>query len=156
MLNISGKYIYRDDRRPTDYNRICSESLDQSLKGYIITISLVILSFVGALLGPFCAYIQNGRMVTLYSVRLPFLQHHPNTELTINVSWETFMSLMGVVALFGMEVMFALVNDTITVSSQLCELELNELSEMLERQGPNEKSHQKLRFILMKTQFMDE
>lgn len=157
LLNFSGNYIYRDDRQPTPYNRICNECLDQSIKNYIMIMSIEILSFIGAVLGPFYAFIQNGSRATMYSVRLPFLQDNPSTEFIINVCWEMFISSMGIVALFGMEMMFLLMNETITVSSKLCELELDELSDQLESNRATKKqSTQKLRMILMKIKFMDE
>lgn len=157
LLYFSGNHIYRGDRQPTAYNRICNECIEQSLKNYIIIMFMEMLSFVGAFLGPFYAFIQNGSRATLYSVRLPFLHDNPNTEYIINVCWETFISLMGIVALFGMELMFVFINDTITVSSKLCESELNELSDQLEsKRATYKESSQKLRIILMRTKFMDE
>lgn len=49
---MAGKHIYRDDSQPTAYNRICSDSLERMLKLYVLKMSMIMLSFVAALIGP--------------------------------------------------------------------------------------------------------
>lgn len=92
LLEIGGKHIYRVDRRPNAYNRICNECMDNTLKSYAITISVIILSFVGALIGPVHTYLRDGALVTLYDVRVPFLHEDPLTEfiLCLNLCLNSF------------------------------------------------------------------
>lgn len=92
--------MYRDDHQPTAYNRICSESIDESIKIFIKIIVVEMLSFVIAAIGPLHKYINYGTKSTFFCVRLPFLNENPDLEFTINISWEltaTFLSFFGFV-----------------------------------------------------------
>lgn len=156
MLDFAGKYIYRDDDRVTAYNSICSESLDQSMKTYLIIVIIVITSFTGAVCGPYYKFMTIGMQSTLYNLRLPFFEENPNAEFFINTCWETFNSFIGAIGLFNMEAAFTIVSDTITVSSKLCAMELNELSKCIEMEQKHLKdTRNKLKLILMKTKFID-
>lgn len=156
LLSLAGTHIYRDDNRATAYNYICSESLDQSMKTYLTIVIIVIASFTGAVCGPYYQFMTNGMRSTLYNLRLPFFEDNPNTEFLINMCWETFTSFIGAIGLFNMEASFTIVSDTITVSSKLCALELNELSKYMEMEQKNTiYGRWKLRLILRKTKFID-
>lgn len=157
LLNISGNLIYRNDDEPTAYNQICSQSIQQAIKNYVITLILVILSALGAVPGPFYSYIHDGIYVTLFNLKLPYFNRFPSTEFLINITWETFNALIGIGIVFLMEFMIALCNDTISVSSQLTELSINELSDLLkQKKASKTKQILQLKKILMKVAHMDE
>lgn len=156
MLDFGGKYIYRDDDGATAYNYICSESLDQSMKTYLMIVFIVITSFTGAVCGPYYKFMTQGTRATLYNLRLPYFEDYPNMEFYINTCWETFTSFIGAIGLFNMEAAFTIVNDTITVSSKLCAMDLNKLSKYLEIKSRNTKYvRRSLKLVLMKTKFID-
>lgn len=156
MLDFAGKYIYRDDDRSTPYNCICSESLNQTMRTYLIIVVIVITSFTGAVCGPYYKFISHGTQATLYNLRLPCFEDNPNMEFLINTCWETFNSVIGAIGLFNMEAAFIIVSDTITVSSKLSVMELSELSKCIEMGTKTTKyARNSLKLILMKTQFID-
>lgn len=156
LLEMLGKYIVRDDKRPTAYNRICSECLDEMVESYIIKLAVIQVSFVLALAGPVYTYLQDGTLVTLYEVRIPFLQDDPQTEFIVNISWQTFNSSMVIPGLFLLEGATALVNATITMTSKLSVLELNELSDELETESIGmEEANQRVKNIIMKILHME-
>lgn len=154
LMNVSGQFIYRDDPSPTIYNRICSECIDESVKTVIIILTCEGLSFVLANIGEFYSMIQ-GKKITLLSVRIPYINESPNVEFIINYCWETIGSIDGFFSFIAIEIAFMLINDTITVSSRLCELDLDEISQQLE-------THQRtvacrnLKMVLRRTRFIDE
>lgn len=79
-------------------------------------------------------------------------------EVLINTCWETFNSFIGAIGLFNMEAAFIIVSDTITVSSKLSVMELNELSKCIEMEIETKTTkhvRNSLKLILMKTQFFD-
>lgn len=133
LMNVSGRFIYRDDSEPTIYNRICSDCIDES----VITVTIILacegLSFVFANAGEFYSMLQ-GKKITLLSVRIPYVNKYPDIEFMINFIWETIGSIDGFFSFIAIEIAFMLVNDTLKVSSRLCEAELNEVSEQLEKQ----------------------
>lgn len=156
---MPGKYIYRNDGEPTDYNRICDENINQSIMGFIIRMTVIMLSFVGAVIGPFHSFVYDGTLFTLYSLKLPYFNRDPYTEFIINVVWQFLTSLVACVGVFVVEGSIMILNDAITVSSKLCCLELNELSEYLEvNYGPNAEieSSYRLKKIFMKIAYSDE
>lgn len=154
---MPGKNLYRNDHRSSAYNRKCDECMDQTLKSYIIELTVMILSFIGALIGPIYTYLQDGTLVTLYEVRIPFLMEHPRTEFVINMIWQAYISVLGIFALFGIEGCIAIVNNAITVSSNLTLNELKTLSDRLEMNEIRNKHLAKsLKTILLQISFMDE
>lgn len=154
IMNLSGQYIYRDDAEPTIYNRICSKTIDESIKTVITIISLEGLSFVLANIGEFYSMLQ-GRKITLLSVRIPYLHQNPDTEFLINFCWELIGSIDGFVSFIAIEIAFMLVNDTITVSSRLCVADLNDISDQLEQQHTRV-ACRNLKMVLRRTKFIDE
>lgn len=60
LITMPGENIYRDDTQSTAYNRIRSESIDESIKIYMKIIALEILSFFIATIEPFYQYINYG------------------------------------------------------------------------------------------------
>lgn len=121
--------------------------------------TVIMLSFVGAVIGPFYSFVHNGTLVTLYSVKLPYFNQDPYTEFIINVVWQFLISLIGGVALFLMEGSIMLLNDTITVSSKLCYYELNELSDYLKencKSVSETKCCRELKTVFMKIAYFDE
>lgn len=157
LAAISGKYIYRDDHQPTAYNSICSKTIDQSLKTFVIKTSVIILSFVGAVLGPFLRFISDGFLYTLYELRIPYYNQYPYTEFVINVIWQIIISVIGTVGLFILEGGFTLINDTITVSSKISLLEFTQLSNLLENKQQKDRNvRRQLVKNYMNILYMDE
>lgn len=153
-MNVSGKFIYRDDPAPTIYNRICSECIDESVKTVIIILACEGLSFVMANIGECYSMIQ-GKKITLLSVRIPYVNKHPDIEFMINYCWETIGSIDGFFSFIAIEIAFMLVNDTLTVSSRLCEADLDEITQQLEtHQWTN--ACRNLKMVLRRTRFIDE
>lgn len=116
---------------------------------------LQISSFAIALSGPVSGSLQ-GSYVTLFSVRLPFLNHYPDIEYHICMVWET---LNGILAFFGfisMETKFCILNNAINVSSDLSAHYLRQLSADIERNyGTTGQWIDKLRAVFKRELRMD-
>lgn len=118
---------------------------------------LIILGAFGSVPAPFYSFIFKCTYATLFSLKLPYFNRYPSTEFVINITWETFNSIIGVGIVLLIEVMMALCNDTISVSSELTELDLNELSDLLEQNNASQaKQIFQLKKILMKVSHIDE
>lgn len=157
MITMPGKYIYQDDPQPSAYNRICSDSIDKSIKIFIQIITSELLSLVIAWIGPVYSYVRYGTMSTFFCVRIPFLNENPDLEFMISFSWELLMGGLAFMAFMVSDVIFVIIIDAINVSSQLIELRLTELSENLEKKhGTEQQSRQQLRIIIMQTEYLDE
>ncbi|XP_031636572.1 uncharacterized protein LOC116349321 [Contarinia nasturtii] len=157
LLNTSRRHIYRDNRESTKYNQICEESISYSIKAYGIRMLVIMISFVGASAGPFYRYLDDGILVTLYSLKLPYFHDDLHTEFMINTFWQFFISIYGGLALFLIEGLLTLIDDTVTVSSNLCLMEFEELSDCLENESVTiHESREKLKNVFMKIAYSDE
>lgn len=152
LVNISGKHIYRNDGKPTVYNRICDENINRTIASYVVKMLLIMLSFVGAIIGPYYDFVHNGTLATLYCLKLPYFNEDPYTEFIINVAWQLLTSFFGVIGLFLIEGIITLVDDTIKVSAKLYRHELNELSEQQETEV---EIRRRLKMIFMKMLYID-
>lgn len=86
LMNVSGKFIYRDDSEPTIYNRTCSECIDESIKTVIIILACEGLSFVIANIGVFYSMFQ-GKKITLLNMRLPYFNQNPDDKRMLGNNW---------------------------------------------------------------------
>lgn len=98
----------------------------------------------------------HGQRITLFCVRLPFINENPELEYVICISWESLNGIIGLIGFWSIEILFVLINNTISVSSALCEAELDQLADDIEneRKCQNHAS-QVLRAILMRTCYID-
>lgn len=145
LINQPSECIYRDDKEPSDYNRICYESLKYSIKEYALSLTLVTLSLIAACIGPTYTFFQDGTFVTLYELRIPFLENDPITEFIISVLWQGTISVMAALAVGLIESGMALINNTINVSSELNVLSFSKLSKRLKS---NDITNQELQWQL--------
>lgn len=150
-------FIYRNDKQPTAHNRICWEGLNDTAKQYFLCTSVVLLTLVGATIGPIYTYSHGGKIVTLYELRIPFFANDPNTEFFVSFAWQGLNSCFGILGIALIESGMSLINNTITVSSMLNSLSLHELSGQLESSNISErKSKQSLKLIFMQIIYWDE
>lgn len=157
LIHAPVKYILRDCKLPTAYNRICSDCLNDSIKQYALTMTLVILSAWIAMIGPTYAYMTDGTITTMYNMRIPFIDQYPNAEFIANLIWETSISAIGFIALCLVECGHASVNNTVTLSSKLNILALNKLSNEMEMHKiTGEQLHRKLKLVFLNIMHWDE
>lgn len=104
-------------------------------------------SFGMAMTGPAFAVLRGSR-VTLYSVRLPFLNTSPVLEYSLNMCWEIFKISIP---------KFTILDDAINITSDLVACDLNQLSiDMESNHGSPNQWIQTLKSIFMKTLRMDQ
>lgn len=128
--------------------------LDESIKTVIIILACEGLSFVIANIGVFYSMFQ-GKKITLLNMRLPYFNQNPDIEFMINACWETIGSIDGLFSFVAIEIGFMLVNDTINVTSRLCEVDLDGISEQLEKQNWTA-ACRNLKMVLRRTTFIDK
>lgn len=147
--------MYRDDSNDSLYNRVCSEYLNESIKSYVKIFLLQTFSLSIAMIAPLYS-ILHGERVTLFSVKLPYLNQNPDLEYMVNMCWETANGTLGLIAFWSIEIMFVLVNNTIAVSPALFKVELDQLANEIENQhGLKKYWTQTLNRILMRMSYID-
>ncbi|XP_031627370.1 odorant receptor 67d-like [Contarinia nasturtii] len=118
---------------------------------------VMMISFIGAVIGPFYRYLDDGTLVTLYSLKLPYFHNDLHTEFMINAIGQTIVTIVGFFGLSLVEGVLTFINTTVTISSSLCQLEFEELSGCLENKSETiHKTREKLKNIYMKIAYFDE
>lgn len=157
LIYPPSKFIYRNNKRPTVYNQICAQCLNQSAIQYFTSTTIVLLSLSGACVGPINKYLQDGTLSTLYELRIPFFGNNEHTEFVVSLIWQGMISVVGLLGLALIEAGLALVNNTTNVSSKLDVLSLHQLSEQIEsKQISGKQSLEQLKLIFMKIMYWDE
>ena len=62
LVDFSGRYIYHNNHDKTEYNRICSEHMDATIKSYFVKMGTISVSFVICAFGPAYAFYQSKRV----------------------------------------------------------------------------------------------
>lgn len=132
MVNYGKKYIYNDNYDKNDYNKICSQNLDATLKRFIIIVSTVCFSFVIALIGPLYAYITHGTRHTHLSLRLPFIKKYSDSEFVLNLILQTWCGIAGFCGNLGIESGYNIIINAIRTTTELIEMDIGMLSINLE------------------------
>lgn len=123
-LDFGGRYIYHDSRENTEYNRICSQHIDITVRRYIIKMAAIFISYLFAIVGPLKAYFIDGIKSTTIEARIPFCETKSNAEFMGNFLLQTGLASHGIFAYIGMEVYLSLFENVVSITPQLIEIEL--------------------------------
>lgn len=112
-----GDLVYNDSHEKTEYNQMCSENVNQSLRKSFITLMLIILSYIGMCFLPTYGFIAHGERITLMSLKIPFVEAFSTLEFIINVAIQIVAFATGFPGNVLIEGIFALLMDSITAST---------------------------------------
>lgn len=112
-----GEYVYNDSHEKSEYNRMCSENIDRSLRKSLITLMLIVLSYAGMCVGPAYALIVYGERTTLMSLKIPFVEAFSTLEFIINIAIQSYAFITGFPGNIVIEGLFALLMDSSTAST---------------------------------------
>lgn len=130
--SYGGDYIFNNNHEKTEYNKICSQSMDKAMKRFCTNLSLVLLSFVVSLCGPLYAYINDGTRSTLFGCRVPFTEKGSNSEFMVLVILQGIAGYVGLTANTGLETAYCLHVSSVWTSTKLIKSNINNLSRGLE------------------------
>lgn len=142
LLDFSGRFIYPNNSESTEYNRICSQQIDTTVRRFFTEIIMMILAFNVAMIGPTYAFYMYGTRTTLTNVRIPFSEEHSDIELIANLMLTGIIGFHGFIGYIALEIVMAIFSDAVTLAPQVVEIELNGLNEQLK-----EKSLTKAAFV---------
>lgn len=131
-LDFGGRYIYRDSRENTEYNRICSKYVDITVRRYIIKMTAIFISYLFAVFGPLQAYFIDGIKSTTIEARIPFCETKSNAEFMGNFLLQTGLAAHGIFGYIGMEVFLSLFENVVSITPQLIGSELDDIIQQYE------------------------
>lgn len=144
MVDFGGIHIYPDNNAPTEYNRICSDQIDETMSSFIWKFVFMLIASVWCVIGPTHAYIIHGIKTTTIQVVFPLVEEHSDLEFMMNVILMLIGYLSGFPIYLGMEIAMNMFTDIAKISPKLIELRLRELDEMI---GRKEVSEAQVRYI---------
>lgn len=119
VFDFPGRYIYHDNHDKTEYNRICSLEMDETMRRFLFKMFTMIASVLISLIWPTYAYIAHGIRTTSTSLRIPFTAPNSDAEFIVNVILQTVILGHGAVAYYTIEVTTTVVENAVTVLPRL-------------------------------------
>lgn len=138
LIDYFGRYVYPDYHDDTEYNRICSESIDATIRGFFIKMGMMFLSYFIAMIGPMRAYFFYGIRTTTTELKFPFVTEKSDGEFVGNVLIQACLGGVGMLAYTSLEVVMAFIDNFANVYPKLIENELRELGDKVKKEKPTE------------------
>lgn len=157
LIFYGGKYIYRNDDPDAEYNRICSDHMDKTVTDFFTKMGAIFVSYLFAVIGPIQTYIMLGKKSTTTEARIPFCEPKSNAEFLGNFIFQGIIASHGLLMYIGLEVMFSIVENVVTIAPKLVENELSKVIRMIEDKSfPESELFWRMRRVVMPSQDTDE
>lgn len=127
LVSFGGRHIYRDHHDDNEYQRICSEYLDQSMRRFLTKTAFMLIGFLVAISGPVHAFIFDGIRTTTVEVAIPFVKEKSWTEFSVNIFLQSLYATHGAFFVLGSELTMEMFSNNIVISPRLIEHKLRKI-----------------------------
>lgn len=124
--------LYQNNHKRNRYNDICIRNIDKLRRKYLKTVMSIIISMTIANFSSVYLYLKYGQRVTITELKIPFIAEGSDLEFQLNVLFQIAYAWHTFVANIGIEGTSVLLSDGISLSSELIELRLNNLTDLIE------------------------
>lgn len=138
LIDFGGNYIYHDNHKKTEYNRICSDHMDLTMRQFLVKLGGMAFSFGVGIVGPTYKYFKYGIPSTTIEARVPFTEPKSHGEFAVNFILQTTAGTQGAVAFVGLEVFLSILQNAVTITPRLIENELMQTNQQYEKKAINE------------------
>lgn len=152
---FSGKFIYLDSKESSEYNRICERNVMKLVKNIVAVSFTVIFSHLLILVGPIYAYIFNGVRITPMATHLPYFEKDSDTEFMVNLALQCVVALYSITGNVTVEIITCLINDTVSSVPELIRLNLDEMTDEVQKKYSQLSVSIRLRNVLIQVQDFD-
>lgn len=132
LVEFGGRYIYSNDHEDPEYNKLCSDHIDSTIRTYFTKILTMFASFIYALIFILYLYFRHGIRSTTTELKFPFIAEDSDAEFIANLIYQYVIAVIGFLGFIGLEAMMSLFNDTASISPKLAEYEFGRLDKMVE------------------------
>lgn len=130
LMRYAGHFIYADDHEGTEYNNICSEHIDESVRSFFVKMGIIYISLVVETV-TVCVYIRRGTRTTLTDLKYPFVAEKSDTEFFLNAFLQAAVVILGGLAYVSIEIVMGLAHDIASISPKLTNYELRKFRNMM-------------------------
>lgn len=124
--------LYENNNKRSTYNVICIRNIEKLRRKYLKTVMSIILSMTIAHFSSVYLYFKDGRIVTITDLKIPYIDEGSDLEVQLNVFFQICYAWYMFLANIGIEGTSILISDGISLSSELIEMRLNNLTNMTE------------------------
>lgn len=124
-------YFYKKQNASATYLNILHQSIDQSIRKYVIIVMLVILSALAAAIGPVYDFVRNGKHSTIVGGKLPYFEQYSNLEFIILSVFQMILGSYALLGNIGIEIVNTLNMDMINVFVQTTKWRKDNLTQLL-------------------------
>lgn len=102
------------------------------MRQYLRKMAAIMFSLACALIGPVHAYLTKGVFSSTVEARIPFTERDSNTEFVFNMGLQVLIGCHGAFAYIGMESYLSILENTVTITPILVELDIMRTIEQYE------------------------
>lgn len=154
IIIYCGRYIYRDDFENTEYNKICSDFMDFSMRNFLMRMIIIALSIVAMNIGATHAFLFKGIKTTVIDVKIPYTEEESYEEFFGNIVIHMWMGIYGGLSLLALEVGMEVFIGIVAIAPKLVASEFRKLEKEIANNRLN-KLQAKLTFQNIIQQIMD-
>lgn len=155
VLNFGGRYVYVDDERPPDYNKLCDKLVGKLLKDIVTVVVLIVISYCVMGIWPlYCIYFKH-QHVTILNTELPFMDFNSSAGYAVNLFMQLFISTVSFFSNVCIEFGACLTYNVVDAIPKVVHYEIQELETEMNLKGKDVNAKLRLRNILMILQDYD-
>nr|AOT85633.1 odorant receptor 120 [Mayetiola destructor] len=133
LTNFSQLNVYMDDPAPTKFNKVCKGAIKQSVQRIKLILFLTYVSIIVGSAYPAYVFFKTGKLYTLTGVLIPGVSENSATEMYLNAIYLFVTSIIAGISLLFIHCIIGILCDNIVVTSNIIVLEIEQLSDNLER-----------------------
>lgn len=131
LMRYAGHFVYADDHEGTEYNKICTDHIDETVRSFFVKMGIIYISLVVETV-TVCVYIRRGTRTTLTDLKYPFVAEKSDIEFYLNVFFQAAVVLLGGLAYVSIEIVMGLAHDIASISPKLTNFELRKFHNMMQ------------------------
>lgn len=152
IITFSGKYIYTDDNTSVQRNILTTKHIDHLLRSFSIICTTLLMSYQTIIFAPVYAYVHDDLRINALGTHLPFFELNSDADFNANMMIDAIIGLYTMLGSYAMELMAALVNNTISMMPDLINLSLAGFFDEFKTNGIQLKSIAQLRNVFLQIQ----
>lgn len=127
FIRFAANHIYPDTHDNAEYNQICSQQIEKTIKNFCLKIGIMVVAFFAAVSGSAYVFITQGVKSTIFDLRIPFTDENSNAEFLLNMALEFLVGTHGFLSFVGLEVTVVLLTDATSILPKVIEYELKQM-----------------------------
>lgn len=131
IIRYAGNFIYADNPENSQFNRICSEHVDGTVRSFFIKMGMLYFFLLASQSGPLYEYIKYGTRTTLTELKVPYQAEKSDNEYMGNVVLQGIIGSFGGLAYVAIEVAMTLADDVASILPKIVKYELEKFRDML-------------------------